>query len=106
MAINPKQVNVDQLFGSKRYFVDFYQREYKWNDTNQAFKPVKSLLDDIFYRFRLNYDPNLNVDQQAISSYDWYYLNSYMTNTVDGKTYIVDGQQRLTIDSLNKPCVS
>lgn len=96
MAINPKQVSVEQLFGNIRYFVDFYQREYKWSDSNQTFKPVKSLLDDIFYRFRLNYDPNLKVDSQAIASYEWYYLNSYMTNTVDGKTYIVDGQQRLT----------
>ena len=53
MAINPTQVTVGDLFGSKKYFVDFYQREYKWNDNikNQSYKPIKALLDDIFYRF-------------------------------------------------------
>ncbi|MEX0966760.1 MAG: DUF262 domain-containing protein [Bacteroidia bacterium] len=26
----------------------------------------------------------------------WYYLNTYVTNTIQGKVYVVDGQQRLT----------
>lgn len=44
MAINPNQVTVGDLFGSKKYFVDFYQREYKWNDNikNQSYKPIKA----------------------------------------------------------------
>lgn len=98
MAINPTQVTVGELFGSKKYFVDFYQREYKWNDNikNQSYKPIKSLLDDIFYRFDLNYKPRADINEQTIARYDWYYLNSFMTNTIGGNTYIVDGQQRLT----------
>ena len=31
-----------------------------------------------------------------MAKYPWYYLNTYVTNTIDGKVYIVDGQQRLT----------
>ena len=31
-----------------------------------------------------------------IERYAWYYLNTYVTNSVDGKVFIVDGQQRLT----------
>ncbi|NLO41544.1 MAG: DUF262 domain-containing protein, partial [Bacteroidales bacterium] len=98
MAINPTQVTVGDLFGSKKYFVDFYQREYKWNDNikNQSYKPIKALLDDIFYRFDLNYKPMSDINEQTIARYDWYYLNSFMTNTIGGNTYIVDGQQRLT----------
>ena len=98
MAINPTQVTVGDLFGSKKYFVDFYQREYKWNDNikNQSYKPIKALLDDIFYRFELNYKPTSDINEQTIARYDWYYLNSFMTNTIGGNTYIVDGQQRLT----------
>jgi len=98
MAINPTQVTVGDLFGSKKYFVDFYQREYKWNDNikNQSYKPIKALLDDIFYRFELNYKPTADINEQIIARYDWYYLNSFMTNTIGGNTYIVDGQQRLT----------
>ena len=98
MAINPTQVTVGDLFGSKKYFVDFYQREYKWNDNikSQSYKPIKALLDDIFYRFDLNYKPTSDINEQTIAKYDWYYLNSFMTNTIGGNTYIVDGQQRLT----------
>ena len=36
------------------------------------------------------------INEQTIARYDWYYLNSFMTNTIGGNTYIVDGQQRLT----------
>lgn len=96
MAINPSQVAVGEIFGKKKYMVDFYQREYKWNDSIQSFKPIKSLMDDIFYRFELCYQEQGDVNEKTISSYDWYYLNSFMTNTVDGHTFIVDGQQRLT----------
>src|SRR5690606_18570481 len=28
--------------------------------------------------------------------YPWYYLNTYVTNTVGGRVFVVDGQQRLT----------
>ncbi len=96
MAIIPYQKSVDELFGTEKYYVDFYQREYKWNDNKQSYKPIKALLDDITYRFNLSYDKNVIVNDNSIANYDWYYLNSFMTNTVGGKTYIVDGQQRLT----------
>jgi len=33
---------------------------------------------------------------RTAARYPWYYLNTYVTNTIDGKVYIVDGQQRLT----------
>lgn len=100
MAITPTQVTVEELFGTKKYQVDFYQREYKWNDTTQSHKPIKALLDDIFYRFDLNYKSTSDISETTIAKYDWYYLNSYMTNTVGGNTYIVDGQQRLTTLSI------
>ena len=106
MAINPSQITVGEIFGKKKYMVDFYQREYKWNDSVQAFKPIKSLLDDIFYRFELCYEKQSEVNEKTISIYDWYYLNSFMTNTVDGNTFIVDGQQRLTTLTVLIICLS
>lgn len=95
MAITPTQENVQSIF-SHEYCVDFYQREYKWRDTPQNHRPIASLLNDIFYRFDISYNNNVDVTQESISKYDWYYLNSFMTNTLNGKVYIVDGQQRLT----------
>ncbi len=38
--------------------------------------------------------------EQLISKYSWYYLNTYVTNVVEGKIFVVDGQQRLTTITL------
>ena len=92
--ISPERQNIDTLFSSTTYSIDFYQREYKWNSV-----PVLRLLDDIFYKFNQEYKTNQNLDpnKETISEkYSWYYLNTYVTNSVGGKVYIVDGQQRLT----------
>lgn len=94
MDVQPDKQNIDKLFSNTTYYIDFYQRQYKWTD-----EPVKRLLDDVFYKFNEEYkkhkDLSLPLDQ-VISKYSWYYLNTYVTNLVDGKLYVVDGQQRLT----------
>ena len=94
MDVQPDKQNIDKLFSNTTYYIDFYQRQYKWTE-----EPVKRLLDDVFYKFNEEYkkfkDLSLPLDQ-VISKYSWYYLNTYVTNNVDGKLYIVDGQQRLT----------
>ena len=98
MNVNPADRNIDQLFGTTTYYIDFYQRQYKWNE-----EPVKKLLDDIFYKFNDEYNRFKNSDidiDKVIDNYGWYYLNTFVTNKVSGKDYIVDGQQRLTTLSL------
>jgi uncharacterized protein with ParB-like and HNH nuclease domain len=94
MDVQPDKQNIDKLFSNTTYYIDFYQRQYKWTD-----EPVKRLLDDVFYKFSEEYkkykDLSLPLDQ-VISKYSWYYLNTYVTNFVNGKLYVVDGQQRLT----------
>jgi len=97
MGLKPKDKKVSEIFKQIDYDIDFYQREYKWTDDTKGYKPLKSLLDDIFYRFNLDYQDNLDpMNQQNLESFEWYYLNSFMTNTVGSKKFIVDGQQRLT----------
>ena len=93
MDISPDKQNIDKLFGTTAYYIDFYQRDYKWTD-----EPVKRLLDDIFYAFDVAYELNQSLDPspEAAARYPWYYLNTYVTNTIDGRVYVVDGQQRLT----------
>lgn len=98
MDISPDKQNIDSVFSNTQYHIDFYQREYRWNQT-----PVLRLLDDIFYKFNETYllHKDLPPDAHVIDSkYPWYYLNTYVTNKVDGKVFIVDGQQRLTTLSL------
>lgn len=93
MDISPDKQNIDKLFGTTAFYIDFYQRDYKWTE-----EPVKRLLDDIFYAFDVAYEKNKALDPspEAAARYPWYYLNTYVTNTIDGRVYVVDGQQRLT----------
>ncbi len=96
MGLKPYDRKISQIFNNIQYDVDFYQREYKWNDELE-YKPVSSLLKDIYYRFDLEkYNPHQTINQESIDKLEWYYLNTFMTNLIKGKKYIVDGQQRLT----------
>jgi len=100
MGLKPYDRTISQIFNHIKYDVDFYQREYKWNDS-LSYKPVSSLIKDIFYRFDLEkYNPNTEIKPEYIASLEWYFLNSFLTNSVKGKKYIVDGQQRLTTITL------
>lgn len=94
MEINPDAQNIDRVFSSNTYYIDFYQRDYKWGE-----EPVVRLLNDILYAFDTTYASNDNVEpgpEVVAGKYPWYYLNTYVTNTVDGRVFVVDGQQRLT----------
>lgn len=94
MDITPDKQNIDRVFSNTTYHIDFYQRDYKWNA-----EPVRRLIDDIFYAFEETYVKHTDLDpgpEIIVSKYPWYYLNTYVTNTVDGRVYVVDGQQRLT----------
>lgn len=98
MDVQPDNRNIDKLFSNTTYYIDFYQRQYKWTDKGTD-KPVTRLLDDVIYKFNEEYKKYKHLSlplDQVISKYSWYYLNTYVTNLVDGKLYVVDGQQRLT----------
>lgn len=91
--IIPEKQTVEVCLKQKNYFIDFYQREYVWKK-----ETVDTLLNDIFYSFELTYPEYANADisPQIIEKFNWYYLNVFITNKVDSKVYIVDGQQRLS----------
>jgi len=98
MDITPGKQNIDAVFSNTRYHIDFYQRDYRWSD-----EPVLRLLDDVFYKFNEAYDDHKALPpspEVTEAKYPWYYLNTYVTNKIGGKVFIVDGQQRLTTLSL------
>ena len=98
MDISPDKQNIDRVFSNTAYYIDFYQRDYRWTA-----EPVLRLLDDVFHKFSEQYERSQQLDPstETISAkYPWYYLNTYVTNVVDGRVYVVDGQQRLTTLSL------
>ncbi len=94
MDVSPLNQNITEVFSNKTYHIDFYQRDYRWTE-----EPVLRLLDDIFFKFTEKYQSSTDLDaskETIIGHYPWYYLNTYVTNDIKGKTFIVDGQQRLT----------
>lgn len=87
MDVTPEKQNIDEVFGNRIYHIDFYQRQYKWTE-----EPVKRLLEDIFYKFNLEYERHKASDipleqleqlEQLITKFAWYYLNTYVTNSVE-----------------------
>ncbi|MCX6249824.1 MAG: DUF262 domain-containing protein [Bacteroidetes bacterium] len=98
MDISPDKQNIDALFSTTTFYIDFYQRQYKWNED-----PVKRLLDDIFYKFNSEYKGKTHIDpgiETITAHYSWYYLNTYVSNIIGGRTFLVDGQQRFTTITL------
>lgn len=98
MEVNPAKQNINELFSTTNYHIDFYQREYKWKADE-----VKCLIEDIFYHFEQSYAKHTDLDPSEANvskRYSWYYLNTYITNKTDGRLFVVDGQQRLTTLSL------
>ena len=92
-TINPDKQTVESCLKNKSYYIDFYQREYVWSKDT-----VEILLRDIFYAFELSYDnyKEAELTQELLEKFNWYYLNIFITNNINGKVYVVDGQQRLT----------
>lgn len=78
----------DILF-EKKYKVDFFQREYKWQR-----KHIEQLLVDLEASFESNFD--LSHSREAVADYNTYYLGPIVISEKSGIRSIVDGQQRLT----------
>ena len=93
--ITPHDQFIRSVFNMQRsYYIDIYQREYKWTDMQ-----VKTLLNDLEVRFELGKrgktDPK-EIQQDVLENFEPYFLNTYLTHTSPTATGIVDGQQRLT----------
>ena len=80
---------VQTLLANTRYTIDYYQREYSWED-----KQVNELLDDLSNAFMEDYEDM--HDRYQVAQYGRYFLGSMIICEKDGKRSIIDGQQRLT----------
>ena len=80
---------VRQLLKDQRYSIDYYQREYKWQD-----KQIQELIQDLTGRFLDDYRPG--DAWEKVDTYGHYFLGSVIISDKGGTKYIVDGQQRIT----------
>ena len=78
-----------ELFFNRRYAIDNFQREYKWQT-----KQLIELIDDLCGKFQEHYEPGQERD--AVAKYGHYFLGSIILSQKKGQSYIIDGQQRLT----------
>ena len=88
-----KAQTVRELLKGVKYSIDYYQREYKWQD-----KQIRELVDDLTGKFLEEYDPS--HARNKVVEYPHYFLGSIIISKKEGASYIVDGQQRLTSLSL------
>jgi uncharacterized protein with ParB-like and HNH nuclease domain len=84
-----KAKTVRELLSGTKYSIDFYQREYKWQE-----KQVRELVEDLTTRFLDDYEPG--HEREAVEGYGHYFLGSIIISRKDNQSFIVDGQQRLT----------
>jgi uncharacterized protein with ParB-like and HNH nuclease domain len=92
--VNVKRIDgqvrtVRQLLDGARYAIDFYQREYAWQERH-----VRDLLDDLTDKFEDSY--RAGQERRVVAQYNHYFLGSIVVSNKNQQRFIVDGQQRLT----------
>ena len=95
--IRGQEQSIKQLI-DKKYAVDSYQREYKWEK-----KQLDDLTDDLLSAFDEYYKDS--HERQDVRNYGQYFLGPIIVSTDKQKRHIVDGQQRLTTLTLALICL-
>lgn len=80
---------IAEVLKDKKYTIDYYQREYKWES-----KQLAELITDLTGKFLQLYSPDHK--RTAVGGYPGYYLGSIIVSQKGNQPFIVDGQQRLT----------
>lgn len=75
--IDGKGRTVRELLSNRKYSIDYYQREYKWQQ-----KQVAELLDYLAAKFLESYEEG--NDRSAVPSYNHYFLGSIIVSDKDG----------------------
>lgn len=88
-SIQTQAKTIGDILEGKRYAIDYYQREYRWQR-----KHVAGLFEDLADEFLAHYRPDHR--RRAVVNYGHYFLGSIILCEHDGEVFIVDGQQRLT----------
>jgi len=78
-----------EMLDSRKYQVDYFQREYKWER-----KHIEQLLVDLEASFDANYENHHTIED--VEDYNCYYLGPVVISDKSSVKSIVDGQQRLT----------
>ncbi len=89
--IEGRSKTIREILGNAKYAIDYYQREYKWQQEH-----VATLLSDLDGKFWDSYEVYKDKGREHVLSYPHYFLGSYVLSLKGSKKAIIDGQQRLT----------
>lgn len=87
--ITAKEFSLQDILSNKKYSVDFFQREYSWEKENMV-----QLVYDLTNAFYENY--HTGDTPESIDNYNSYYMGPIVLFDQNGKSSIIDGQQRIT----------
>ena len=87
--IDAEDRNVFDVLNERKYTVDFFQREYSWEQ-----KHIEQLVTDLASTFLNVYAEG--APRTSVEHYNNYYLGPFVVSSKDGMKSIIDGQQRLT----------
>ena len=87
--IDGKGRTVRELLAGRKYSIDYYQREYKWQQ-----KQVAELIDDLVDKFLASYEHG--HERTAVADYGHYFLGSIIISDKDSRKFII----------CNTPCSS
>ena len=88
-AIIAKDYRLSDILSNKKYTVDYFQREYKWETIH-----IEQLVFDLVNAFMDSYHAGDAV--RDVAHYSTYYMGSIVLSEKNGKNSIIDGQQRIT----------
>jgi len=80
---------ISEILSKKKYAIDYYQREYKWER-----KQLEELVSDLTSKFLQLYQPEHH--RRDVARYPGYFLGSIIVSQKGEQPFVVDGQQRLT----------
>src|SRR4051794_10940631 len=89
VGIDGRARTIRELLSSARYSIDFYQREYAWQE-----RQVGELITDLTAKFQEFFDEG--HARTDVQNYGHYFLGSIVVSHKRQQKFVVDGQQRLT----------
>lgn len=89
MTITPHYRTIKGLLQTRSFSIDEYQREYKWERAN-----IEELVTDLQNKFLTYYSPGDRP--KNATEYGDYFLGSIIVTQRGTKSYLIDGQQRVT----------
>jgi len=75
--IDGKGRTIRELLAGRKYSIDYYQREYKWQH-----KQVAELIEDLSAKFLESYEDG--DERSAVADYGHYFLGSVIISDKDG----------------------